>query len=154
MTDKRNFIVFNVLVLLSYVVVTSFGIFILEITQKPKEVEEIFEPKTYLYEHCKFPDCDPLLLETIAFCESGWKMVKNSGSTASGYFQILDSTEKTTPQYKEGERKTDPSTNIDMGIFLFESRGWQPWYPSRHCWSPKYSYQVSNIPDQCIGDCK
>ncbi len=95
-------------------------------------------PRQYLYEHCREPECNALLLDMIATCESQWRMIKNSQSSAYGYFQILDSTEKTTPIYDEGRRKFDPYANVEMGIYLFETRGSNPWNESRHCWAPKY----------------
>ena len=100
-------------------------------------------PREYLYEQCVAPDCNALLLDKIAQCESQWRMVKNSVSTAYGYFQILDGTEATTPQWKEGKRKFDPYVNVDMGIFLFESRGSNPWNESKHCWYSKYQRAVA-----------
>jgi len=74
------------------------------------------------------------LLNRIIECESTWIMQKNKLSSAYGYFQIIDGTEKTTPQYKSGLRKFDPYVNIDMGIWLYQQRGSQPWNASKHCW--------------------
>jgi len=95
-------------------------------------------PNQYLATICHEPDCDLTLLNTIISCESGWRMVKNSRSTAFGYFQIIDGTERTTPQYAEGQRKFDPYANLDMGLYLYETRGTNPWVSSRSCWLPKY----------------
>jgi hypothetical protein len=61
-------------------------------------------------------------------------MVQNKKSTAYGYFQILDGTERLTPQYRAGLRKTDPYVNIDMAIFLYGKYGTIPWMESRICW--------------------
>lgn len=111
-------------------------------------------PKEYLYTQCTEPECNALLLDKIATCESQWRMVKNSVSTAYGYFQILDGTEATTPQWKEGRRKFDPYTNIDMAIYLFETRGSNPWNESKHCWYSKYQRAVREQQQSCIGgDC-
>src|SRR5689334_9932506 len=77
------------------------------------------EPREYLAQECQKLDYDCTLLDTIAFCESSWHMVQNSRSSAYGYFQIIDSTERTTPQYAEGRRKYDPYTNIDMALYLY-----------------------------------
>lgn len=74
------------------------------------------------------------LLDRIVKCESGWRMVKNPISSAYGYFQIIDGTERTTPQYKAGQRKYDPYVNMEMGLWLYKTRGANPWYPSEHCW--------------------
>lgn len=81
---------------------------------------------------------DAKLLDKIAQCESGWKMVKNSTSSAFGYFQIIDSTERGTPQYKQGERKSDPMTNIEMALYLYYDAGGQAhWNESKGCWGKK-----------------
>ncbi len=102
-------------------------------------------PREYLYEQCKEPTCNALLLDKIATCESQWRMVKNSVSTAYGYFQILDGTERTTPQWAEGRRKFDPYVNVDMAIYLFETRGSNPWNESKHCWYSKYQRAVTEL---------
>ncbi len=131
-----------------YVAIGS--IFLMKAPQVIAE-QKVFSPRDYLREKCVEPDCDFWMMDKIAECESGWTMVKNSSSSAYGFYQILDSTERTTPQWKEGMSKYDPYANIEMGVFLFESRGWQPWYPSRSCWSWKYAKQVVVLPDGCIG---
>lgn len=113
--------------------------------------EEVLSPRDYLRQQCVEPECDFWLLDKIAECESNWRMVKNGRSSAYGFFQILDSTERTTPQWQAGESKYDPYSNIDMAIHLYETRGWQPWYPSKHCWSGKYTHQTSNLPGACLG---
>lgn len=91
-------------------------------------------PREYLYQRASEKNLDFRLLERIAFCESNWRMVKSSQSSAYGFFQIIDATERSTPQYKEGERKFDPFTNIDMAVYLFERYGSTPWTESRPCW--------------------
>lgn len=96
------------------------------------------EPREYLAEQCQNLGYDCTLLDTIAFCESSWHMVQNAHSSAYGYFQIIDSTERTTPQYAEGRRKYDPYTNIDMALYLYGKRGSSPWNESRGCWSWRY----------------
>lgn len=92
------------------------------------------EPRAYLYRVASERRLDYPLLERIAHCESSWRMVRNSQSSAYGYFQILDATERHTPQYKEGRRKFDPIANIDMAVYLFERYGSMPWSESRPCW--------------------
>lgn len=93
------------------------------------------QPKEYLYAKAVQHNLDFELLSRIVACESGWRMVRNSGSSAYGYFQIIDATEKGTPQYKEGARKFDPYTNIDMAVYLFSRYGSTPWNESKHCWA-------------------
>lgn len=92
-------------------------------------------PKGYLRVRAEEEGVDADLLNRIATCESRWHMVQNKKSTAFGYFQILDGTEKLTPQYREGLRKDDPYVNIDMAIFLFKKYGTLPWTESMPCWS-------------------
>ncbi|MBD3251458.1 transglycosylase SLT domain-containing protein [Candidatus Uhrbacteria bacterium] len=92
-------------------------------------------PKEYLKIRTEELGYDHALLYRIASCESGWRMVKNRRSTAYGYFQIIDGTERMTPQYKSGRRKTDPYTNIEMALYLYGKQGTIPWLASRHCWS-------------------
>lgn len=97
------------------------------------------EPREYLRQGCeKLKNCDFALLDAIIECESNWRMVKNATSSAYGYFQIIDATERTTPQYKQGERKFDAYTNIDMGLYLYSRYGSSPWNESRKCWHWKH----------------
>ena len=91
-------------------------------------------PRAYLQMRSEELDLPFALLDKIVECESNWRMVKNPYSSAYGYFQIIDSTEKTTPQYKRGDRKFNPYTNIEMGIYLYTTRGTNPWNPSKGCW--------------------
>lgn len=104
----------------------------------PAEFVPPTPPREYLAKQCQDLGYNCLLLDTIAFCESSWRMVKNSASSAYGYFQIIDGTEKTTPQYAEGKRKYDPYTNIDMALYLYGARGSNPWNESRGCWQRRY----------------
>ncbi|MBU1126663.1 hypothetical protein KJ758_03560 [Patescibacteria group bacterium] len=117
------------------------------------EVEDALPPREYLKEQCSAYECDFVLLDTIIDCESGWQMIKNKQSSAFGYFQILDSTEATTPQYQDGGHKTDPYANLDMGLYLYETRGSSPWNASRGCWQPKYYYKLNITPPECVGNC-
>lgn len=91
-------------------------------------------PREYLRKKAAEKGFDAVLLEKIAHCESNWRMVKNKKSTAVGFFQILDGTEKLTPQFKDGLSKDDPYVNIDMALALYEKYGTIPWYESRECW--------------------
>lgn len=91
-------------------------------------------PREYLFRRAEEYGYDTNLLNRIAFCESRWRMVQNTKSTAYGYFQILDGTEKLTPQYKAGLSRMDPYVNIDMAVFLYGKYGTIPWTESRGCW--------------------
>lgn len=114
-------------------------------------VSQKFYPRAYLARQCKEPDCDFALLDSIAWCESKWQMVGNPTSTAFGYFQILDGTERTTPQYVVGGSKYNPSDNIDMGVFLYERDSWYPWLSSRPCWHWRYQGASYTAVQMCIG---
>lgn len=92
-------------------------------------------PREYLRLRSEQAEVSYSLLNRIAYCESKWRMVENEKSTAYGYFQILDGTERLTPQYRAGLRKTDPYVNIDMAIFLYQKYGTIPWTESESCWS-------------------
>lgn len=116
------------------------------------EAEEIaMSPRVYLASQCKEPDCDFALLDAIAWCESKWQMVPNGVSTAHGYFQIIDGTERSTPQYKMGGSKYDPYDNIDMAIYLYKRDGINPWLSSRPCWHWKYQGNMRKAGDTCLG---
>jgi soluble lytic murein transglycosylase-like protein len=97
-------------------------------------LREFMQPREYLYQQAEAKGLDARLLDRIAHCESNWRMVSNSGSSAYGFFQIIDATEKSTPQFKAGSRKFDPFTNIDMAVYLFERYGAFPWTESQGCW--------------------
>ncbi len=90
--------------------------------------------KEYLRQRCAELGLPFELLDRIVQCESTWRMVGNPFSSAFGYFQIIDGTERGTPQYAEGLRKTDPITNIEMGLFLYQKHGTSPWLASKNCW--------------------
>lgn len=97
-------------------------------------LRDSMQPREYLYQQAEARGLDARLLDRIAHCESNWRMVKSSQSSAYGFFQIIDATERSTPQYKAGERKFDPFTNIDMAVYLFERYGAFPWTESQGCW--------------------
>lgn len=101
-----------------------------------KAAQEI-TPRQYLSLRAEEEGLDYDLLNQIIKCESNWRMVKNAKSSAFGYFQILDRTEQGTPYYLQGKSKTDPYVNIDMGIYLYDRYGWQPWTESKPCWGWK-----------------
>jgi hypothetical protein len=92
-------------------------------------------PREYLRLKAQEEGYDYELLNRIAFCESGWRMIKNRRSTAFGYFQIIDGSERLTPQYRSGLSKTDPYANIDMALYLYGRQGTLPWLASRRCWA-------------------
>jgi len=92
-------------------------------------------PRQYLKHRTNELGYSHHLLNAIITCESQWRMVQNeAGSSAFGYFQILDKTETDTPQFQRGQRKFDPFVNIEMGIYLYSRYGTSPWLESKHCW--------------------
>lgn len=95
---------------------------------------QLMQPKEYLYRQADIYALDFDRLEAIAYCESRWRMVKNKQSSAFGFFQIIDGTERYTPQYQAGGRKFDPFTNIDMAVYLYDRYGASPWFESKGCW--------------------
>jgi len=141
------------LIIASSMVAIYLGVALLYIQKPVLAIERPSTPKEHLYEQCALAehDCDAVLLDAIASCESQWRMVPNAGSSAYGYYQILDSTERTTPQYKAGERKYNPYTNVDMAIYLFDTRGSNPWNESKGCWSWKYELYLSDNVLPCVG---
>lgn len=102
--------------------------------QAAVELSQPVRPQEYLRQKAEALGYDTNLLHRIAFCESGWRMVKNGTSSAYGYFQIIDGTERHTPQYINGQRKYDPYANIDMALYLYGRYGVSPWTESRGCW--------------------
>lgn len=74
------------------------------------------------------------VLKKIGECESGFRMVPNSGGNSSAYgiFQILkvhDSRAK-----KMGVSRFTPEGNIKLAISIYLEQGTSPWNASRHCW--------------------
>jgi len=115
------------------------------------QVIPVQTPREYLFAQCEVVGCDADMLDAIATCESQWRMVGNTGSTAFGYYQILDSTERTTAPFKDGQRKFDPYANVDMGIYLYQTRGTNPWHESMGCWKYKYQSARELPPKKRIG---
>ena len=97
-------------------------------------MSEYKQPKEYLFDRATEKGLDYNVLERIAFCESNWRMVQNKKSSAYGFFQIIDGTERHTPSYKNGDRKYDAQANIDMAVYLYDRYGVYPWAESRPCW--------------------
>lgn len=83
----------------------------------------------------------PPILERIAFCESGNNhLAKNPNSSASGTFQFIDSTWKSTMRkmgLPENSDVFDEELNYKAAKFLFAEQGVGPWLASRECWSRK-----------------
>jgi hypothetical protein len=84
-------------------------------------------------------------LEKVAMCESGgdYTVVNRQGSTASGKYQILDSTWRSwsvksgVPGATDYARAKDAPPDIQDAVasWAFEQAGTQPWLASRSCWN-------------------
>jgi len=77
----------------------------------------------------------------IIECESGGKNVQNkSGSSASGYFQIIDGTWKAHGGREFAKRAIDATFEEQKTVAnrIYERRGsLADWNASKHCWSKK-----------------
>lgn len=83
------------------------------------------------------------LLERIAQCESGGNyLAQNPHSSASGKYQVLDSTWRGWLRARHPElagayphaRDAPASVQDDVALWAFTVEGPAPWYPSRSCW--------------------
>lgn len=94
------------------------------------------EVKTLIVEYSKQYGIAPDLPLNIARCESGFNhLAKNKNSTASGVFQYLSSTWKSTDEGKAGLSVFDADANVRAAVKYIASRGHaQPWNASKHCW--------------------
>lgn len=81
-------------------------------------------------------------LDAIAKCESGGNpQAQNSGSTASGLYQFLDSSWKAYGGAKYGPRAKDatPAQQTEIAHAAVARSGLTPWKASQHCWGGKVS---------------
>lgn len=80
------------------------------------------------------PNWDPVL-----DCESDWRNVESyNASSASGYFQIIDSTwaEFGGLQFAPRAIQASRAEQEVVADRLFERRGLKPWKASEWCWGP------------------
>lgn len=81
----------------------------------------------------------PSTAKAIIMCESEWRRTaKNPGSSASGYFQFLDSTWEYTMirmDLPTDTSKVDPIISIQAGVWLLAHEGSRHWNESKDCWS-------------------
>jgi Transglycosylase SLT domain len=87
-------------------------------------------PRDYLYS--TYPRIAPAL-DAIARCESGWVPTARNPSGASGLFQFLNTTWKSTPQGLAGYSAFDPFASIDGAVWLYSRSGAWPWLASNGC---------------------
>jgi nucleoid-associated protein YgaU len=81
-------------------------------------------------------------LDQIAKCESGGNpQAQNSGSTASGLYQFLDSSWKAYGGAKYGPRAKDatPAQQTEIAHAAVARSGLTPWKASQHCWGGRVS---------------
>jgi len=91
--------------------------------------------------------------EAVRFVVEGGTVAKilKKYSLSSADEKYLDSLIWFRDQYQAGERKFDPYTSVDMGIYLFETRGSNPWNESKGCWYWKYQLSQSRPPVKSVG---
>lgn len=79
----------------------------------------------------------PLMARKIAWCESRWDgRAKNPNSSASGYFQFIDSTWESVTGLPAPARDYPYSVQLEAWETLWdEGRGAHHWSPSEHCWA-------------------
>lgn len=74
------------------------------------------------------------VMMSISFCESSYRIdAKNSQSSASGLFGLLDSTYLAHSEYPI-EQKNDWLANLLAATDLFKEQGTTPWNASIKCW--------------------
>jgi resuscitation-promoting factor RpfA len=81
-------------------------------------------------------------------CESGGRLrVTNPDSSASGLFQIIDSTWSSNGGREFAKRAKDATEEQQFIIAnrLFERRGLQPWDASKHCWKGRVKVQPGSV---------
>lgn len=101
----------------------------------PLAADKTLTPREWLWFKGAKTEYDARLLDRIAWCESRWQNICRIGGTDCGYFQIIASTERLTPQFAEGKSRLNPQTNVEMALWLFyEGGGIRHWNPSRSCW--------------------
>lgn len=86
-------------------------------------------------------------LDQIAKCESGGNpQAQNSGSTASGLYQFLDSSWKAYGGSKYGPRAKDatPAQQTEIAHAAVSRSGLTPWKASQRCWGGKVSTAAVN----------
>lgn len=78
----------------------------------------------------------PYEARKVGYCESGLRNVKNPVSSASGYFQFIDSTWRTTTGLPAPASEYPLEIQLDAFLTLWDGgRGASHWAPSRYCWS-------------------
>lgn len=88
------------------------------------------------------------ILETIAQCESGNQNISTRGrSTASGFFQILDSTWRSFGGQQFATRAIHASREEQLTVAqrILAGQGIGAWNPSRSCWSKKITVAQPHV---------
>ncbi len=99
-----------------------------------EEVEQLIVHYSAVY------GIDPQTPKCIAFRESGYNQFsKNKSSTASGVYQYLSSTWKSTDEGKAGLSVFDAEANVKAGVkYMAIHKSTQPWVVRTMC--PKLSF--------------
>lgn len=100
-------------------------------------IEAEISPKIALH---KMNYTEAMVMDRVKMCESGGNPnAKNKNSTASGSYQILQSTwnyeGKKLWGSLEGKDIFNPKDNEELAVYLFEKYGTSPWLESKACWS-------------------
>jgi len=86
----------------------------------------------YVWNSLDMPIDDKIVLTSISYCESGFKIDavnnKNKNGTSDGGLFQINSVHKLSDV-------TDPQSNINKAVELYTKNGTRDWNSSKHCWS-------------------
>lgn len=89
--------------------------------------------------------------EPLLDCESDWRNKESyNASSASGYFQIIDSTWRELGGTQFAPRAIEATRGEQETVAnrLYDQRGTRPWNASRHCWrGTSFDRRTADKPD-------
>ena len=101
------------------------------------------EVKQLIHVHAAAYGIDADLPLAIAHCESGFKWnAANSRSSASGVFQYLSGTWRSTKEGRKGTSVFNTEAHIKMAVAHIATIGTAAWNASRGCWGEAISETV------------